>query len=36
MPSSANMSRLREGLTTRPIQGVSFTVDSAIAYKSRE
>jgi DNA-binding transcriptional LysR family regulator len=25
---------LREGLTTRPIQGVSFTVDSAIAYKS--
>jgi hypothetical protein len=25
---------LRDGLTTRPIQGVSFTVDSAIAYKS--
>jgi DNA-binding transcriptional LysR family regulator len=25
---------LREGLTTRPIQGLSFTVDSAIAYKS--
>jgi DNA-binding transcriptional LysR family regulator len=25
---------LKDGLTTRPIQGVSFTVDSAIAYKS--
>jgi DNA-binding transcriptional LysR family regulator len=25
---------LRDGLTTRPIQGVSFTVDSAIAYKA--
>jgi DNA-binding transcriptional LysR family regulator len=25
---------LRDGLTTRPIQGISFTVDSAIAYKS--
>jgi DNA-binding transcriptional LysR family regulator len=25
---------LRNGLTTRPIQGVSFTVDTAIAYKA--